>query len=1271
MNVETISFGLLTNVLYDLAKITLNCTLEQFKTKSDKKDLNKPFEIAFKKTCEYFKDEMNTSFVINEDLLNDLINFDSVALELFFSKVDINFELIKENFDCSFISAGLKQFILINYPDENYEEDFFEQFVYVFKIKYKETFKNLCSKNNILYTKFMIDIVGLTLEDLDFIKNKINSIEKTTMETNDILKTEFPEIQRKLDIIANNSLFLETDTLLLPIKTFFENKQFSKCLDTIIHDYECKITNFTDEQKAKIYNYKGVCELGLNKLDEAEISFKKSIQFDCTDKVVANLCKCYLNSGKVSLIPEQLDRFKDKTSGLYLEIKFYDIFYCQENIEEAERYLDQNKNKIKTYNHLKGRILQKKMLPYKTVIEYFNKYLIEYPDDNIAKYELLTLRYSEIFDKNLIQFSFGTTQDFKLQIFPINNKNLNVEDLNKLIIDIQNFIKANIEKDYRISLILMLAILCSQRADLSVAEKSKNEILLNINVIKDDFNANNACMVCFLLNDFENAYCIYKKYLNSLEDTVNILILILFGLGYYDKCYNLLNNNNIDGLNTLKLLVEYKVEKRGSFINKIINNYEAFELKDKLLILDFCFEEKEYNFCKKEYINIVHKIIEGKENLQANVILMLAGKLDFFKEIILRNELVEYQWKKYPTPENFEIGLRCAIKLYNNQQFSDCLLILNKLNEFDPNNETVRELFINIDICNFSYAGIIEDYENGNLNSKYLYYVAVAYINIKKFDKAAIIIEQLDKQQYNYFHAKSMLCIFTNAYDDLFDLLINAYSLHSDDIEINKLIFDIVMFHCKNIKLPSEFKEIYGKALNFLIENHVIYSHQISEKVSSHELKGILKSIEPFEENINKNNSFKELFKQYESFILPIQLIYPFINYNKIEFWEELLNNKNTIKNLTNGSQIKNFHKNVEILDQTPNILVGFETLILLKELNIENEIKEVLKLKISNFTVKDIKNYLLEYENYKSEGYLLIDSNDNIQYNKKSDIPEKYITFLKSIIPNYEQMNFRSSNITNTALVKATEKISCPDMFNDALVASQDSNTIVWVDGTLGSVYNEFGVKTITTIEILQYLSDKNILSNKVLASLKVRLCKLNCVYIPISVNDLYYSILEDFASFILLLDTFNAQTFTKESLITVIKGLIIKLNVDNEISKLQIANIIKAIFDKFMFLYPNGDFIFELMLSIASSFIFLNNDLQINIGINLLNTLNSNFVISFYNNLILAIFKYIPETTQNKNILIQKLILNVPIEIRNYVKTYATENCNFIEIIRDTSSS
>ena len=99
------------------------------------------------------------------------------------------------------------------------------------------------------------------------------------------------------------------------------------------------------------------------------------------------------------------------------------------------------------------------------------------------------------------------------------------------------------------------------------------------------------------------------------------------------------------------------------------------------MCLHFLFEEKEYNFCKKEYINIVHKIIEGKENLQANVILMLAGKLDFFKEIILRNELVEYQWKKYPTPENFEIGLRCAIKLYNNQQFSDCLLILNNSSE--------------------------------------------------------------------------------------------------------------------------------------------------------------------------------------------------------------------------------------------------------------------------------------------------------------------------------------------------------------------------------------------------------------------------------------------------------------------------------------------------------------------------------------------------------------------------------------------------------------
>lgn len=55
MNVETISFGLLTNVLYDLAKITLNCTLEQFKTKSDKKDLNKPFEIALKKLVNILK----------------------------------------------------------------------------------------------------------------------------------------------------------------------------------------------------------------------------------------------------------------------------------------------------------------------------------------------------------------------------------------------------------------------------------------------------------------------------------------------------------------------------------------------------------------------------------------------------------------------------------------------------------------------------------------------------------------------------------------------------------------------------------------------------------------------------------------------------------------------------------------------------------------------------------------------------------------------------------------------------------------------------------------------------------------------------------------------------------------------------------------------------------------------------------------------------------------------------------------------------------------
>lgn len=1264
--------------------------LTQPEYKKYTKCLNPPLRAAFKKTCELFLDNENSPFLIKSEILKNLYDLDDIKLNLIFSKKNLSIDQFS-NEDCfNFIKKSLRNYIE-NQFEENIEDDFYDLWVKVLEENYKQKFLEFCKQDAIHFRIFATEVLGLSLNEFNALKSMltnaligINKIDKGIEE----LKSDNKEIKEILLDLQTGSKSLQKDILIYEIeekafeedenikniKMFIEKCHHQSCIDYIDSKLNDKKNIFSNKLKSELLNYKGNCQFSLGDYNNAEITYKKAIEvFNENDKSISNLYKCYLNTGQMDKVIDCVNQFNDKTSSLYLEAKFYELFHVKNDIEAAEKYLEINKNDIENYNLLKSNILTRKLAPYEEIISYTEKYIRANPTHKLAKYELARMKFSQIFENKRIQFSFGITYDDKIDVLPVINESLNTELVDNLIKLIEELLGFEYTHSINLALKIMLAILHSQKKDLSIGEKYLSELNLYKDTLKDGFDINNACTLYFLLKKFNEAYELYQKYLIDDFNDHGIYIILNFALKKYHECLELIDKTGINSLELIKIISLYKVTKWDELFLYYKDNYHEFELNNKLVILDFCYEQKAYKFCEEKYKELANQIIQDDIYLHAEAILMISGRLDFFKQNSLKEKMVEHYWNKFANEESFEVGLSCAIKFLNAKKYSDCLEILHKLSEFKPEHSKVQELYVFIDLSNYAYKSIIERYESGKKENSLLYYVALAYINEKEFDKAEEVIENLkyvDEDKVKYFISKSGIYYQTENYKALFEILQEAYEKCPDSLEIKQQIFGMILSLPEGVKPPSDFVPLYHKVIDELTQKNIVHKISISKETLFEDLKKAMEEFNPLDNDLKREENFKEIYNGYIDFKYPIQLLYSFFSArSRIEvFSDMLLNPYEKINiNLCDNDISK---KEISIIDRKKKILIDIETLLLMKELDIDLKAKEILNLHISNFTEREIKIHIDEQKSAsKKEGTLGRTKEGNPQYLPNPKLYKKYNEFLKSVLAIYPRLSFDASSKKGLNLIRANEQFKKISLFNEAIIGMQNEDTIVCIDGILSRVYDEFGVKTTSTVSIIEYLYQQKILSYGKYYQVKLKLCKLNCQYVPISADDLYHALMDNYEDFSTILNSFSHKRFTIDSHAGVMTAFIVKLDQDGEIRTDVKSRAIREILKNICSLYPDYSLLGDFLIQLSPEFIHFKNEIQFIFTTSMCNVIGEKLFLGFYNSLISALCQneHQQVIADKIELYLEKLVLNAPVAYRDAFQENIQEKYNHLKPIQD----
>ena len=422
--------------------------------------------------------------------------------------------------------------------------------------------------------------------------------------------------------------------------------------------------------------------------------------------------------------------------------------------------------------------------------------------------------------------------------------------------------------------------------------------------------------------------------------------------------------------------------------------------------------------------------------------------------------------------------------------------------------------------------------QNHLLLLQYCLHIAMAYIYDKKYDKAENALEQIkdsNELKDKYYIIKNVIYFQTSEYDKLIDNMIEAKNIYPDNVDFDKQIFDMCMHIPKDAKMPNKFGILYNQALKNLTDKNVITQIQVSEN----NLDALLKFMQ--EQNKSNNNearleNFDKIYKAYNNFQFPIELLYKVTsNRNRIEVFSSLLLSEREKVNINPCDSVLT-QKEIENLENCEKVLIGIESLILLNELGLDLKVKGTLNLHISNHTKLEIEQFLLE-ENAKSErkGLLGTDEAGNLRYTEYLEEYKKYLPFLNIVCETYPKLERNSASKKGINLIKEAENFQTDDLFRDAIVAEQNSGTVLCIDGIMGVVFCSQGVKTASTMSIIEYLYMKKIISYDQYYKAKIKLIKLNCHHIPLTAKDLEYAIENiDYCEFLLLIKTFKIEMKT-----------------------------------------------------------------------------------------------------------------------------------------------
>lgn len=1288
---ETIANYLGIKAIDKLTDRSLDFALSKFmqpEYEKYKKCFNPPFVMAFNNTIKIFSDG-HSPWKLTASIIQELTNFNDIEINVILGNEDLSVDYFKDNDPFEYSKEALKNYLKIKYDYEP-ENGFFDMWKDIFSKKYKEAFEEFCSSDNIFFQQTAINLLQLSVEDLKQIKTIMRSFDKKFKEI-EINTEEIKEYSKNID--SNVSSIKETinenfDFIKEKISTEYDKssdfqgelKKLKKLIDEnkypdCISYIEVNIDDWADcgqDFKAKVFNYKGICYLNLNDFSEASIAFNTAISLKPDfDKAISNICLLFLQNQEYARIKEYLKKFPDHNSPFYQQIKFFDYLFVDNDVVQAEEFLEQHKSTIKDYNHLKSKVLFQKKAPYDEIIQSLEQYLSE-NNDFIASYELALIKYSKLFKNERIAFYFGITQKNKIKIQPVYNEKLNMDELNSFLDYLNNllsFPKASVEnlKALNSSIKIMISTLYSQMANISPTLSYIDELNSNLEIIKNEFDIDNLFMLNFLVEKFTEAKNIYE---NKLQDGVDreIYIITIFALEEYEEVLSNLEKLNAKedfSLELLKIISLEQTQKWTEVLGYIKPKMELYTPEIKFFIANMAFSHFEYNFCQEIYLDLTKDILSEKVVFEPEQIYMLANKLNYFKEKELEEKLIFFCWNNHQAEKSFEIGVLCAVFLFNNKKYPECLTVLKKLSEINPLDKKVQELYANIDLINFSPNNLIKNYEEGNAKDYLLPHIANAYIQVKEYDKAEAITENLkhiEGQEINHYLIKAHIYFLKENYDKGISVLTEANNKFPECTEIHQKIVGFVLHRKSKKKLDENFAKIFNESIKFLVDKKIMYSFQVDKDNVFEDVKKGIETIEPLTHLIERENLFIEFLEKYNNFEYPLEIMFGLINQNPIEFFTEILLDKNYSINISLGNE-DIMSKEVSYLKSNKEIIINVYTLMLLKILEIDELIQENFNLKISNYTKKTIGE-LLDSNIIDSPG-TLVRQKDGTPLLITGEKPiKKYIDYLKNILKIYEIKDFNSSSNKALELITAQDNIGFEGILYDGIVAVQNDH-LLCIDGILSKIYNEYHVQTVSTLSLLEYLYNEQIIDQEKYSGLKVKLCNLNCKYISISANDLYMALNNSYEDFNVLLKTLNNRIFTIDSVAVVFSDFILKLNNNSNISDIKKELALKNIFEKSMILYPSGILIKRVLKNIYNIYSLLENNLQTCLGHCIYDSLYSNNykeILAFYFASIKKIYE--EESIFLINILsdiVTKTISNAPQEIRKELLKYASENYGY----------
>ena len=1272
-------------VVGKISDISIKTILERLKNPEYYKYrgcFNPPFVNAFKNTLNIFYDNKTTPYRISKELYDNLYKLDDVALAVIFQKVDAINIPFENNEIYIVLAEQLKEYNKRNNFELN--DDFYQFWRQIFEEEYNRCFKSFLSSDNEFYSEILTNLFSLSIGAIEQLKNsqeiiidKVDDYGKKIINDTSEIKTNIKEINAKLNTILDNDTF--EDQELKKLQKLIDSCEYEKCIDYFELNKNDNWKNKSDDFKSKAYNKLGICYQNLNDYINAKTSYNTAYSLDNTyDNPLYNLSNILIDEKNKKELDFYLEKFNNKDSVLYKRLIFLRNITFENNSKETLQYLEDNKDILEDYYFLKGlwylKYPQHDDYDTKDAEIAFEEYIKNCSKDtSIAEYNLLNCRFNTIINKSQLRFLFDIKLNGQLSIIPNQNiiedkeeKEKLLNDLNELLSKLTKTCKNNFDLILNIKVKKLITEYLLNR--FNQENININEINAAIDSLKQDESSLIQIMILNILcNKFSEAHSIYDLLCNETKiQSKNNFIIILFGEQKYSELLKYLDdekvNNDIN--EQFKLIALYKSRtwsETEKYIKINLKNYN-----EQLLILCSLFyhEENSYTEECKILIKVAKNILNRINDYDNNFVYKIFYNLAFFKTDkeaeTIRKNLVQKYWNNNNSKENFNIGLAYAIDLFNDGKYSECLSNLDILNQYEPNNKIIKNLYAQIDSINYNLDTIIKNYENGVKEERLLPLVAKAYINKRKFKKAKTIIDSLkflDNQKQNYYYLTYELLIAQKKKDEIIlkHLEVGIEEL-PNDIQLNYIIFNFLL-KCHLVNDTT--RKIFKQCSEILNKNKVIYQFNFDINNPIESLQGMMEQIEPMEDYLGREQFYQESLNNYNKGIYPLSMIAELFQTSSCEIIANFINNRDQEKFISSKTE-KEYLSEINYLKKNKKVILSLETLILLKTLGIENLIFDNLKIGITVETLNEI-NSVLSFPIEEHTMKLVRDKFGKPELIKVKNNVFDYVEFLKHCTKHIRIINFKSNFSKANYLIQAAEKIHTKKFFFDSIVAVQNNCFVCSSDMVMQKINEQFKVKDISIISIIQYLLDINIINKNEKSLIFYKLIDLNCKYVTVNSSDLYYMLLEKPKNFYNIMKNFDTK-YDKESIADVFSELIFKLDQNRHLFENEIYKVINYIFEWFNQLYPKSILVKLLMKYIMRYHDLLSDLTQKCIAQNFILYVYDKQYIQIYYETIISILAQKDYQNSQKNIQeISRISYNVPTNIRNDINIYANTLIRF----------